>query len=86
MSENHKPDSYSGRMLVSGDEYLARKNGQNFSSKKPSPKKSFPVRLVIIAVCAVVFCVSGYHLVRYFSDIHQSRSSTESLREIYAAS
>lgn len=73
-------------MLVSGEEYLARKNGQNYqyNHQKP-PKKTFPVRLVIIAVCAVVFCVSGFHLARYFADIHESRNSTESLREIYAS-
>lgn len=73
-------------MLVSGAEYLARKNEENYQYDHPkTTKKPFPVRLVIIAVCAVVFCVSGFHLVSYFADIHQSRNSTESLREIYAS-
>lgn len=86
MPENQRQSTSNRSMLVTGEEYLARKNAQNYRYDHQKPqKKPFPVRIVIIAVCAVVFCVSGFHLVNYFSDIHQSRNSTESLREIYAS-
>lgn len=84
---DHQKTNQNLHNLVTGDEYLARKNQQFQQQNAPAneqPPRKNPVRLVLIVICAAVFCFSGYHLVRYFSDIHRSRGNTDSLRDIYA--
>ena len=75
--------------MLSSEEYLARKN-QQYQTPQTAPQKEkksgrFPFRVVTFVLCAAVFFFSGYHLVRYFSDISRSKNSSRDLREIYAS-
>ena len=91
MSDNRNTtENRPGRML-SGDEYLARKNQhyqnlENAYSKKKEKPVRFPIKSFLFIMCALVFFFSGYHLVRYFSDISRAKNRSQDLREIYTSS
>lgn len=85
-NNDHKPVGYYPKVKMTAAEREAHEKIRLQDERRhppKAPKKKLNPRMAVMAVCAVVFCVSAALLIQYYSNINRAKKATSDLREIY---